>query len=145
MKTVAELLAKKGRDVHTVEQGGMLIDATRMMMELGVGSLVVTDKGRVAGILTRNDVLKAFVDTKKRTDAVAVSEYMTKAVRTTGDQAQLADLREIMLAEKIHHMPVLRGETVVGLITPADILSLQLTESEQMKNYLEEYMFGPYF
>ena len=54
--TVSDLMT---RDVLTVEPSDTLGEAAQKMSERGVGSVVVSDFGRMIGILTERDVMKA--------------------------------------------------------------------------------------
>jgi signal-transduction protein with cAMP-binding, CBS, and nucleotidyltransferase domain len=56
---VSEILAIKGKVLFYVAANKTLVDAVEVMTEQDVGSLVVFDKGRMAGLLTFREVLVA--------------------------------------------------------------------------------------
>jgi len=53
-RTVEEIMT---RDPRTVEIGDSLVDAARAMREGDIGNVIVTDGGRVAGIVTDRDIV----------------------------------------------------------------------------------------
>ena len=57
MKTLKQLLEAKGREVYTIEPGARVFDALKMMADKGVGALMVTEGGRIAGVVSDCTVL----------------------------------------------------------------------------------------
>jgi CBS domain-containing protein len=145
MRTVADLLAHKGHDVHTIDEHATTCDAARLMLNHGVGSLVVTQGGAAVGIITRNDLVQAIAERRGSLDGCRVFELMTAPAQTTHGGADLRGIRDRMVSHGIRHMPVANGTRVVGLITLADVLYLELHDANVMNRNLEEYMYGPYF
>jgi CBS domain-containing protein len=145
MRTVADLLAHKGNDVHTIAADQTISEAAQMMVEHGVGSLVVTAGDELAGIVTRNDLVQALAERQSAVSACRVSEIMTAAVQTSHGAVELKELRANMVTRGIRHMPVSKDGAIVGVITLADILYLELHAANAMNEHLETYMYGPYF
>ena len=144
MQRVSDLLERKGRHVFTVDPTESVVHCARLMFEHGVGSLVVLRDGAPAGIVTRNDVVELV---GKRPDSVqhtAVREIMSTDLEVTGAKADLLELRDHMVGKEIRHMPVVEDGELVGLITLADVLFLELSEAHVMNKNLEAYIFGPY-
>src|SRR3954471_10703426 len=61
MHTIAELLRQKGPQVFTVEASTTVLEAAKKMNRYRVGSLVVADGTRIAGIVTERDILTKVV------------------------------------------------------------------------------------
>ncbi|WP_448854067.1 DUF294 nucleotidyltransferase-like domain-containing protein [Corynebacterium frankenforstense] len=117
---VAELM-HHGAD--TVGPGESIAAAARAMEEARSSSLLVTDSGRLAGILTDRDlrgrVLAAGVDPNG-----PVAEVMTPdPVTVAHDEPALAAL--LTLARLgVNHLPVVDGAELVGVITTGDVMAL---------------------
>ena len=111
-----------------------VMDAIRTMVDNEVGSLVVQDGGeRVVGFLTGRDMLRTVVTKGKLSEYgtepegwnVPVSSVMTPATELIflSPTDTLDDARSLMAVSGKRHMPVLSGETLMGIINPKDIAS----------------------
>lgn len=95
-------------------------DAALRMREQHVSSVLLTDDGRLVGIVTdrdlRNRVLAAGLDSARPVSEVATREPVSIDVRSTAFDALL-----LMARRNIHHVPVLDGKEVVGMLTTTDL------------------------
>jgi len=94
--------------------------AAETMWSQQTGSLVVTDGGRMVGIITERDILKAVahgVDLGAKT----VADAMTKNVITTEPNEALRDAARRMAAQWIRHLPVLSDDQIVGMLSMRDV------------------------
>ena len=77
MNRLSEILDEKGGEVYEIDAGASVYDAVERMVDLGVGSLLVTEGGDVAGIVTERDYLRR-VTLEGRTDReTCVREIMS--------------------------------------------------------------------
>jgi CIC family chloride channel protein len=98
------------------------------------GTLVVDEAGRLAGILTRGDILGALQ--RDPSGSALVSAIATKEVIVSHPDETLHDAIAKMLACDIGRMPVITRETparVVGYLGRADILSARQRYDEEEK------------
>ena len=61
-------------------------------------------------------------------DQIKVRDIMTTEVVTVGADETLEEAEQIMRAGRIHHLPVMRGEHMVGVVTQADVLRAQVSQ-----------------
>lgn len=94
--------------------------AAEMMWRQQTGSLVVTDGGRMVGIITERDILKA-VAHGVDVDTATVAEVMTKNVLTATPNEPLRDAAREMAAHWIRHLPVVANDQVVGVLSMRDV------------------------
>ena len=94
--------------------------AAETMWRQQTGSLVVTDGGRMVGIITERDLLKA-VAHGVDLDVATVAEVMTKSVRTATPDEPLRDAAREMAAHWIRHLPVVVNDQVVGVLSMRDV------------------------
>ena len=98
-----------------------LAEAARQLARLDITGLPVTDaNGRVVGIITESDMLDAFL--AQRSNDVTVETLMTEHVITVDEFTPADQVLTILREQKIHHLPVVRQDVVVGLITPQTVL-----------------------
>ncbi|MFB6270330.1 MAG: cyclic nucleotide-binding/CBS domain-containing protein [Halobacterium sp.] len=109
--------------LHTVTLDTFVEDAAQLMLDNEIGSVVVVDEdGRLEGILTNTDFVTIVAKSKPKA-RTTVERYMTTDVKTTTAQASIRDVADAMLEHGFHHMPVVDGEEVIGIITTKDLAS----------------------
>lgn len=108
-------------EVISISPDTPLIHGARLMKETGVGSLAVLVDGALEGILTERDILKAVAD-----DADFVSEpisaWMTDFPDSFSPELDVREAANWMLASGYRHLPVVDGETLIGMVSIKDVL-----------------------
>jgi len=114
-------------DLLTVTPDTDITEAADILLDEGVGSLIVSDaEDQLAGVLTSTDFV-ATVSADHSRSAGTVGDYMTKDVLTVSSTATLHDAAVKMIREDIQHLPVAGdGDEVVGMLSATD-LTAQLT------------------
>lgn len=140
---IGMLLSRKGSSVHSVASSVSVADAVRVMNQHKVGSLLILDQGRLAGIFTERDVLTRVVAAGRNPYVTPVQEVMTRQVVTIAPDATVEQVMEIFTTRRCRHLPVLSaGGTLVGLISIGDI-SRWLVDSHQAEaQQLRQYIAG---
>lgn len=141
---IRNILATKstGTVLYTIAPNKTLGDAVPIMNELDVGSLVVFDQGRMSGMLTFREVLRAIGRAGNSWGSVPVSQVMiTDPLRTTPDTV-IDDLRREMIARHQRYIPVMDGDTLMGVVSFHDvakaILEAQGFENKMLKSYIHD-------
>ena len=109
------------RDLVTVAPEDTVGEAAQKMVDRGIGSAVVSDFGRLIGILTERDLLRA-VAARTHSSEARVREWMTADPVTASPDMQAAEAAEIMLEKGFRHLPVVEGERAVGIVSVRDVL-----------------------
>ncbi|RDL47288.1 Hypoxic response protein 1 [Ensifer sp. M14] len=107
-------------------------DAARLMRDRKVSSLGVVEDGRLVGLLTTRDL-----STRVLAEGLSAVETLVSAVMTHNPTglpvgALGADVLNIMLEHRIGHLPVVDGDTFIGIITQTDLTRFQAISSTQM-------------
>jgi CBS domain-containing protein len=116
------------RDVLLVEPSDTIGEAAQKMTERGVGSVVVSDYGRMIGILTERDVMRAVAGRVHSAEA-RVREWMTSDPVTVSEQTSVEEAGRIMLENGFRHLPVVEGERAVGIISIRDLAQWGLEQA----------------
>lgn len=116
--TVRELV---GGEVVAIEPMATLREATHLMTEREVGALAVSRAGRLIGILTERDVLRACSD-EVDLDEGTVESRMTEDPDSLEPDMTVEAAADWMLAAGYRHLPVLDGVNLVGMVSIKDIL-----------------------
>ena len=113
MKRIGDLMT---RDVLAVAPEDTLGEAAQKMVERRVGSAVVLDFGRLIGILTERDLLKAMAARVHSSEA-RVRQFMTENPITASPEMDCEEAEQLMLDKGFRHLPVMEGEDVVGVVS----------------------------
>ena len=110
--------------VRTVGPETLVEDAAQLMLENGIGSVVVTDDdNRPEGILTTTDFVRIVAERKPK-DQTPVSKYMSEDLITVTAQDGIRDAADVMVEHGFHHLPVVdEEEGVIGMVTTSDLAS----------------------
>jgi CBS domain-containing protein len=117
MSTVGELMTT---DVLTVDPSDTIGETAERMVDLGVSSAVVSDYGRLIGIVTERDLTRA-VAGRVHTSEARVREWMTPDPVTLPRDASAAEAARIMLERRFRHIPIVEEEHTVGIISIRDV------------------------
>jgi CBS domain-containing protein len=118
MATLADILKP---DFITVAPEDTLGEVAEQMMKQNVGAVVVKDFGRLIGILTERDMLRAMA-ARMHTSEARVRQWMTADPITVPPDMTLDDAAKIMLDHGFRHLPVMDGETVLGVVSLRRVL-----------------------
>ena len=118
MATLGDLMT---REVLEVAPEDTLGQAAEAMVERGVGSAVVSDFGRLIGILTERDLLRAVAGRVHSSEA-RVREWMTRDPVTASVATELEDAAKTMLDEGFRHLPVVDDERAIGIVSIRDVV-----------------------
>jgi CBS domain-containing protein len=116
--TVEEIMT---RDPRTVEIGDSLADAAREMRDGDIGNVIVTDGGRVAGIVTDRDIVVRAIAEGRDPQSTTVGDVCTSGPRTleAGDSVEAA--AQAMGENSVRRLPVLRDGELVGVLSLGDL------------------------
>lgn len=95
--------------------------AVLRMLEEGVGSVAVTEEGKLVGIFTERDVL-TLAGEATDLDAVRVGDVMTREPVTVDARVGVLDAAKLMGERRIRHLPVVEGEHLLGMVGIRDVL-----------------------
>jgi CBS domain-containing protein len=141
METVRQLLAAKGRKVFSIGPDDMVIDALKAMAEHDVGALVVVDAGgRLAGIISERDYARKVILLGKSSGNVPVREIMTSDVVTITPERTVEECMSLVTSRRIRHLPVVEGDTLVGLVSIGDLVKQLIADQELTIRQLESYI-----
>jgi CBS domain-containing protein len=138
---VADVLADKERtEVLSVDAEASVLEAVERMVEANVGSLLVTDHGRIAGIVTERDYLRR-VALEGRTDRdTAVGEIMSSPLIVVSPETSIDECTSLMTERRIRHLPVAVDGNVVGMISIGDVVKFRSERQTFQLRYLNDYI-----
>jgi len=139
--TIARILAAKGRDVVTIPPDRTLVEVAQVLVAKNIGAVVVADDhGGVIGLLSERDIVRAVANRGTTAFNDAASMYMTAKVITTSEDESIYGVMEKMTKERSRHIPVVRDEKLVGVVSIGDMVKYQLAECQYEHKAMREYI-----
>lgn len=140
MKTVRQLLAGKARTLATIAPDATVLAALKLLAEHDIGALLVTDGGRLVGILSERDYARKVVLQGKNSVDTPVREIMTEKVISVSPDQTTDDCMAIMTAKRIRHLPVLDHQALVGVLSIGDLVKETIADQQDRIQQLESYI-----
>jgi CBS domain-containing protein len=133
----------KGGTVYSVEPKGTVSDAVSTMVKRDIGSLVVLDGAKLAGMLTFREVLTALDAHRGSLAGLEVQDIMLKNPVCGSPEESLESLRELMNKDHIRYLPVREGDELIGVISFHDVANAVIKETSfhnrLLKNYIKNW------
>src|SRR5215208_224613 len=107
-------------DVLAVAPEDTLGEVATKMVERRVGSVVVSDFGRIVGVLTERDIMRAVAARTHSSDA-RVREWMTADPITATADTTVEEAAMTMFDNGFRHLPIVDGERAVGIVSIRDV------------------------
>jgi CBS domain-containing protein len=143
MRTIGEILAAKAKaGTVKVDARATVYDAVREMDRANTGSVVVVDGERLVGIFTERDLMRRVVLKGLDIGETRVSEVMTRDLiyAEPGERAREAMTK--MTSHRCRHLPVVEGESLVGVVSIGDLMKEHTAEQEVEIHLLKEYIYS---
>jgi CBS domain-containing protein len=143
MKVTDILKAKSGGALFTVQPDLALSEALRIMAEKDIGSLVVMENGKLAGMLTFREVILSIHRHEGQVGNSNVRTAMDSQPLTCTTQTALDDVRRMMLESHARYMPVIDDGVLIGVISFYDVakavVDAQNFENKMLKAYIRDW------
>ena len=138
---VKNILAEKGGDVVTIAPTADLATAVKLMAERRIGAIVILGADyRVVGILSERDIVRALAEHGAAVLSDRVGQAMTRDVITCSEDDTIGDLMSRMTTEKFRHMPVVRRERLIGIVSIGDVVKCRVEEINREANAMRDYI-----
>ena len=137
---VKEILRVKGNRLLSIEPAGRAADAVATMARENLGSLVVIEQGRMVGMLTFHEILRALAGGRGALGDLQVAEIMVRDPVSAGPDMEVNDLRRMMLESGARYLPVTQEGKLLGVISFRDVAKAVLEEQDFENRMLKGYI-----
>jgi CBS domain-containing protein len=138
---VREILRIKGHTLFTTAPTGRALDAVKVMAQHDIGSLVIMDRGQLAGMLTFREVLEALARRDGVLGDVSVEAIYERNPLTAAPDLDVMELRRAMLEHHARYVPVMDGGTLMGVVSFHDVAKAvyedQSFENRMLRSYIK--------
>ena len=142
MRTVEQLLQVKGTDIWSIEPLTTAYNALEIMAEKNVGALLVMEKEKLVGIFSERDYARKVILKEKSSKNTSVGELMTREVFYIDAKSTLEESMALMTAKRIRHLPVLKSNRLIGIVTLGDVVRQIISDQQFAIRELEKYITG---
>ena len=137
---ISEILRIKGHALFTTPPERSLLSAVEVMAENDIGSLVVMDHGRMVGILTFAEVLKALAARRGTLGDALVAEVYERDPLVAKPSLDVMELRRVMLERHARDVPVMEDTTLLGVVSFHDVAKAIYEEASFENRMLKSYI-----
>ncbi|MDJ0943260.1 MAG: CBS domain-containing protein [Kiloniellales bacterium] len=136
---VSEILAAKGDRVISIAAAASVCDVAATLRREGIGAAVVKSEGKdMAGIISERDIVASVAEHGPAALEMHAADLMNRSVITCTPESSTQEIMEQMLMGQIRHLPVVRGDALVGMISVGDVVKAVLSELKWMTKVLQD-------
>ncbi len=140
MKTVSELLGKRNSILWHIRPEDSVFDALKLLADHEVGALMVMDHGKLVGIVSERDYTRKIALQGRNSRETPVRDIMTRNVLVVSPRNTTRECMAVMSEKKIRHLPVMEGNTVIGMVSIRDLMDDIIADHEMTIAQLESYI-----
>lgn len=141
---VRSLLRKKGQNLWTIGPDASVYDAVALMADKQVGALPVIFANRLAGLISERDYARKIILLGRNSRETRVREIMMDPVLFVTPQKSVEDCMRLMTDRRVRHLPVVEGETLIGIVSIGDLMNWIVSAQEETIHHLRSYIAGGY-
>ncbi len=141
--TVAAILRHKGHEIASVSPTTRVANVTTTLAEWRIGAVLVRDSaGQLLGIVSERDIVRCLAREGAACLDMTAAQLMTRTLHTVEPATSTAQAMAMMTGGRVRHLPVLEGDTLVGMVSIGDVVKAQLDEQAQEVDSLRAYVAG---
>ena len=140
MNSVKQILKSKGYRIVEVSIEATVLEALKKMAENNIGSVIVMEGDRIAGIFTERDFAHKVGVLDVAPSTIRVSDVMTRSLITVGMDVTVNECMEIITENKVRHLPVIDDDHIVGVVSIGDVVKDMIDELQFVVKQLENYI-----
>ena len=145
MKTAEDIIKEKKRETVWVRRDKSVFDAVRLMVENGIGAILIKEGDSMVGIFSERDLLRNLAAPDFNPKTARVGDYMSSPLHCVPHDMQLVKLKEKFLGLFIRHLVVEKGEQQLGMLSIGDVLRASLLEQDKQIKELNEIASWEYY
>ena len=142
VKTILAAKARNlGGDIICIEPTANLAAAAKLLSAHRIGAVLIRGAGgRLSGILSERDIVRALSEHGADALALPVAQVMTRDVATCGEDDTVASIMERMTTGKFRHLPVVAQGRLTGLISIGDVTRWMVRDQQRTIEDLTDYV-----
>ena len=141
MKKVSNILTRKGSNVAAIDGSTTVLEALKLMSDKSIGSVVITEEGVYAGLLTERDYARKVVLHGKSSLQTQVREIMSTHFPKMTPENSVETCMHVMSESNIRYLPIFnKDDQLCGIISISDVVTETILENEETIEQLKTYI-----
>lgn len=140
MQSMAQLLSAKGSHVWSISPDATVFEGLEMMAEKNIGALLIVERGRPVGIMSERDYARKIILDGRSSRETRIRTIMTTPLVSAAPGDSIEEAMAIMTRERIRHLPIVDGETVLGMVSIGDLVKATIDQQQFTIEQLEKYI-----
>jgi IMP dehydrogenase len=140
MKKVSNILTRKGSSVVSIDGSTTVLDALKLMSDKNIGSVVITEDGEYAGLLTERDYARKVILHGKSSLETQVREIMSTGFPRILPDNSVDTCMHIMSESNMRYLPVFCNDSLCGIISISDVVTETILSQEETIEQLKSYI-----
>lgn len=140
--SVDSILKQKPARVWSIAPKRSVYEAIHEMAEREIGALLVISEGALIGIVSERDYARKVILKGRSSKNTEVQEIMTSSVVCVTPAQSLDDCMALMTAHRIRHLPVVKDQQVIGVLSIGDLVKWIISAQAATIRHLEHYITG---
>jgi len=129
--------------ISSLKQDSTVFEAASLMTSANVAAIVIVDdKNQVSGIITERDLTRRVVAKGLDPKKTPIADVMTENPDTLSPDDSAGDALELMQSRHFRHLPVVDGDTCVGMVSIRDLYIAAKSTLEENIRETEAFVFG---
>ncbi|MCC5858483.1 MAG: CBS domain-containing protein [Ectothiorhodospiraceae bacterium] len=137
------LLNAKQQALFTVPVEATVADAVKVMVDGGVGCVLVMDQGRLAGLFTERDLMRRISYQGLTPGEEPIRKHMTRELIVVPPAMTVGEAMSLCTQHRIRHLPVFQEGTLLGMVSAGDLTKWAVQDQQHMIEDLTRYIYGP--
>ena len=124
--------------VVTVNSAMSIMDTAKMMDDAGIGCVVVIENNIAVGIVTERDFVKR-VAARGIPMTTPIKQVMSAPLIVVNPDENIWEVAELMKQRRIHKVPVVHQNLLVGIVTTSDLTRIcSLGSDSEMRRITDQ-------
>ncbi|MDO8644283.1 MAG: CBS domain-containing protein [bacterium] len=138
MASIGKIFGKQ--TIFSVTPDISVAEAAKKMLDKKVGSILVMEHEKLAGIFTERDLLNKVIAAGLDPKTVPISQVMSREVCAINTDETISDCYERMHKTHCRHLPIFEKGKLVGMVTMRDLLEKMMDEIDDENQILKDYI-----
>ena len=141
MNKVSNILARKGSNVVAIDGSTAVLDALKLMADKNIGSVVITEDGHYAGLLTERDYARKVILQGKSSLETKVSDIMSTHFPRMIPENSVETCMHVMSENNLRYLPIFnKDDQMCGIISIIDVVTETILSHEETIEQLKSYI-----
>ena len=140
MPSILQVLASKGSRVWSISPDATVFAGLTLMADKNIGALLILENDRPVGIMSERDYARKIILEGRSSRDTNIRSIMTTRLVRVHPSDTVEHAMGLMTREHIRHLPVMDGDSVLGLVSIGDLVKAMINQQQFTIEQLERYI-----